>query len=182
MTRTATTRLATYQRSYRELAERVPDIGFIADGTITYRHNRCGKPNCRCHGDPAQLHGPYYQWTAKVDGKTVTKRLTPAEAELHQEWIGNDRQLRAMIAQMREVAAKATALILQGPVPRLRSARSRSTLVETPVCGEALRADAGVGPASTMDRVVVGGSLDRVFDRYVRVFFRIGRMARVGAL
>ena len=54
----------------RELAERVADIGFIAEGTITYRHNRCGSPGCRCHTDPPQLHGHYYQWTAKVNGKT----------------------------------------------------------------------------------------------------------------
>lgn len=70
MRRPATTRLATYQRRYRELAERVADIGFIADGTITYRHNRCGRPGCRCHADPPQLDGHYYQWTAKVNGKT----------------------------------------------------------------------------------------------------------------
>jgi hypothetical protein len=112
MARSTATRLTLYQRSYRELAERVADIGFIAAGSVTLTHNRCGKPNCRCHADPPQLHGPYWQWTAKVDGKTVTKRLTPAEAKLYQEWISNDRQLRALITQMRDVAAKATALIM----------------------------------------------------------------------
>jgi len=33
-------RLAAYQRSYRELAQRVAEIGFIAAGTITHRHGR----------------------------------------------------------------------------------------------------------------------------------------------
>lgn len=107
------TRLAAYQRRYRELAERIADLGFIASGSITYRHNRCGKPNCRCHADPPTLHGPYYQWTAKIDGKTVTRRLTQTEVDLYQEWIGNDRKLRALITQMREVAAEATQLIAQ---------------------------------------------------------------------
>lgn len=113
MPRSTATRLAAYQRSYHALAERVADIGFIAAGSITLRHNRCGKPNCRCHGDPPQLHGPYYQWTAKVDGKTVTRRLTANEASLYQEWIRNDRKLRALITQMRTVAAKATELIMK---------------------------------------------------------------------
>ena len=67
----------------------------------------------RCHADPPTLHGPYHQWTAKIEGKTVTRRLSQTEAELYQQWIGNDRQLRALITQMREVAAKATQLILQ---------------------------------------------------------------------
>jgi hypothetical protein len=111
-------RLAAHQRRYRELAERIADIGFIASGSITYRHNRCGTPSCRCHADPPTLHGPYYQWTAKIDGKTVTRRLSPTEAELYREWIGNDRQLRALITQMREVAAEATRLIMQSAAPK----------------------------------------------------------------
>lgn len=113
MARSSAARLADYQRRYRELAERMTQIGFVTAGTISHRHTRCGKPNCRCHGDPPQLHGPYYQWTAKVDGKTVTKRLTPTQAELYQEWIANDRKLRGVIQQMRQVAAKARTLKLK---------------------------------------------------------------------
>jgi len=105
-------RLAAYQRSYRELAQRVAEIGFITAGTITHRHTRCGKPGCRCGADPPQPHGPYYQWTGKIDGKTVTRRLTEAEAGRYQEWITNDRTLRALITEMRRVAAQATELIM----------------------------------------------------------------------
>ena len=75
----AAARLAAYQRSYRELAEQVADIGFIAAGTITRRHTRCGKPGCRCQAEPPQPHGPYHQWTGKINGKTVTRRLTEAK-------------------------------------------------------------------------------------------------------
>jgi len=60
-----------------------------------------------------KLHGPYWQWTAKADGKTINRRLTQREAELYSEWISNDRQARALLAQMRETAAKAAQLILQ---------------------------------------------------------------------
>jgi len=62
---------------------------------------------------PPQMHGPYWQWTAKIDGKTVTRRLSQSEAELYQEWIANDRQLRAIITSMRQVAAKATELTMK---------------------------------------------------------------------
>lgn len=113
MARSTAARLAAYQRSYRQLAERIADIGFVTAGSITHRHTRCGKPNCRCHADPPQLHGPYWQWTAKIDGKTVTRRLTPADAQRYQQWIANDRQLRTLIDQMREIAEKATELILE---------------------------------------------------------------------
>jgi hypothetical protein len=111
MARSTATRLAAYERSYRQLAERIADIGYIAAGSITHRYTRCGTPNCRCHADPPQPHGPYWQWTAKIDGKTVTRRLSQTEAGLYQQWIDNDRQLRALIDRMRKLAAKATELI-----------------------------------------------------------------------
>lgn len=112
MARSTAQRLAAHEQDYRELAAQLADIGYIRSGSLALRHNRCGKPSCRCHGDPPQLHGPYWQWTTKIDGKTVNRRLTPAQAELYQEWINNDRHLRDLIAQMREVAAKATELHL----------------------------------------------------------------------
>ncbi|TWP32868.1 hypothetical protein FGL98_23060 [Leekyejoonella antrihumi] len=105
--------MATYQRRYRELAAQLANIGYIAAGSITCRYTRCGTPSCRCHADPPRMHGPYWQWTAKINGKTVTRRLSQTEAELYQEWIDNDRQLRAIITQMRHVATKATELTMQ---------------------------------------------------------------------
>lgn len=113
MTRSTAQRLATLQRRYRALAAQLADLGYIASGSITHRHTRCGNPNCRCRADPPQMHGPYWQWTAKVDGKTVTRRLSQTEAELYQERIDNDRQLRAITAQMRKVAAEASDLTLK---------------------------------------------------------------------
>lgn len=113
MARSTTERLAAHESRYRDLAEAIAEIGFIQAGSITQVHNRCGKPNCRCHADPPQPHGPYWQWTTKVNGKTVTRRLTAREARLYRQWIDNDRQLRALIGQMRQVAAKATELIMK---------------------------------------------------------------------
>lgn len=106
-------RLDAYERRYRELARQLGDIGYIASGSVASRFNRCGKANCACHADPPRLHGPYWQWTAKIDGKTVNRRLSQREAQLYNEWIGNDRQAHALLAKMHGVAAKATELILR---------------------------------------------------------------------
>jgi hypothetical protein len=104
--------LADYERRYHELLEALADIGFVRSGSVAPRYNYCGKANCRCHGDPPEPHGPYLQWTAKVDGKTVNRRLSPKEAELYREWIANDRRLRAMLDELRALAAEATDLII----------------------------------------------------------------------
>jgi hypothetical protein len=113
LARSTAQQLATYASRYRELVAQLADVGYIAAGSITRRHTRCGNLKCRCHGDPPRMHGPYWQWTAKIEGKTVTRRLSQSEAELYQEWIANDRQLRAIITQMRQVAGKATELTMK---------------------------------------------------------------------
>jgi hypothetical protein len=109
---TTTERLADYEQRYRALAAELASIGLIHSGSVTRRYTRCQTPGCKCHAEPPQPHGPYYQWTAKINGKTVTRRLNENEAELYQEWIANDRHLRHLIGQMRQVAAKATELKL----------------------------------------------------------------------
>jgi len=105
--------LAGYERRYRELAGQLAGIGLIYSGSITRRYTRCGTPGCRCHADPPEMHGPYYQWTAKENGKTVTRRLNVTEVELYQEWIDNDRQLRRILQQMRQIAVKVAELKLK---------------------------------------------------------------------
>jgi hypothetical protein len=52
------------------------------------------RPYCACHADPPRLHGPYWLFTAKLNGKTVNKRLSEREARLYQQWIANDRHAR----------------------------------------------------------------------------------------
>ncbi len=105
--RTNAERLADYEARYSELAQELAEIGLIWSGSITRRHMRCGTPGCRCHADPPELHGPYYQWTAKVRGKTITRYLSSNEVRLYREWIANDRRMRRLINQMRQVAVKA---------------------------------------------------------------------------
>ncbi len=110
--------LAEYERRYTEIAAQLPGIGLISSGSVTRRYTRCGTAGCRCCADPPKLHGPYFQWTTKVKGKTVTRRLNPAEAALYREWIANNRHLRQLVEQMRQVAAKAEELKLKEAVSR----------------------------------------------------------------
>ncbi|MGH9062564.1 MAG: DUF6788 family protein [Acidimicrobiales bacterium] len=105
-------RLAACQGRYRDLARSLAEIGFIASGSVTRRLTHCNRAGCRCGADPPRLHGPYYQWTAKVAGKTVTRRLSETEAALYAEWIANDRRLRRIVDDMRKVADEARQLIL----------------------------------------------------------------------
>ena len=110
---TSTTPIEDLQRRHRELALQLLDLGFVSQGSVVLRHTHCGAPGCRCHADPPQLHGPYWQWTRRDSGKTVTRRLSEPQARLYQEWITNRRRLASIIAEMEQVCEQAAELLLQ---------------------------------------------------------------------
>jgi hypothetical protein len=109
-------RLRAHERKLRSLAEQLVSSGLISSGSISRRYAPCGKPGCRCHGDPPQLHGPYWQWTTKVNGKTLTRNLSQSQARLYQEWIANRRRLIAIVAEMEEVSRQAAEILLADPL------------------------------------------------------------------
>ncbi len=108
--------------------------GFALPGTLTVRAYACGKPNCRCHADPPRLHGPYAEWTRKVDGKTVTRRLTDAELTAWQPLFDNAKKIRALLAELQDLTLQ---IIETSP------ARNNDTYPQNPVgaarltCGQA---------------------------------------------
>jgi hypothetical protein len=74
---------------------------------------RCGNPGCRCHADPPLLHGPYYIWTRKVAGKTVTAQLKPEYAAFCKDWNRNMRLLDRTVRQLQALGLRA-ATVLRG--------------------------------------------------------------------
>ena len=82
------------------IAAELGSAGFALPGTILVRHTCCKKPGCRCGADPPQLHGPYYQWTRKVGGKTVTRLLTEEQMERYRGWFDNAKRLRALASEL----------------------------------------------------------------------------------
>ena len=68
-------------RGYSDLKRAIAAFGFARPGSLIKRFMACGKEECRCHSDQSSLHGPYYQWTRKINGKTVTRRLTEEQME-----------------------------------------------------------------------------------------------------
>lgn len=101
------------QDAYDALKRRVNALGFVRPGSLVTRYMPCGKPGCRCMATPPQLHGPYYQWTYKQGGKTITRRLTPAQARACEEWIHNHQQLRKIVRALERLSLKETDRMLR---------------------------------------------------------------------
>ena len=126
-------RLRDCRSEYARIKARIRDVGFICEGSLVERWTSCGKPNCRCTSDPPQRHGPYYQLTWKERGKTVTRRLSPEQAQLYQQWIANRRELEALLHQMREISWEAGGYLLQAT--SADAGESTPTAVRTPKPG-----------------------------------------------
>jgi hypothetical protein len=88
-------------------AELAAAAGPALPGTLTVRSYACGKRRCRCHDDPPVLHGPYAEWTRKIAGKTVTRRLTPEQLEEWQPLFDNARAIRDLLAEIQDLTLQA---------------------------------------------------------------------------
>ena len=86
---------------YRKLKKLLLQVGLACDGSLSKIFQKCGKSSCRCHKGKRYRHGPYYFWTRKVDGKTLTRKVSATEARQCREWITNNRRLNEIIRRMR---------------------------------------------------------------------------------
>lgn len=96
---------------HRALLAELADIGLVLRGSIARRQTRCGNLTCRCRANPPMLHGPYYIWTRKVDGKTVTAQLKPEYAPLCKDWNRNMRKLDRIVRQLQAIGLRAATLL-----------------------------------------------------------------------
>lgn len=96
------------ENRFRILKASLADLGPFRRGTVLRRFVPCGKTGCRCQANPPQLHGPYYEWTRKVKGKTVTVRVTQEQSRLLKQWIANARRLDKILADMQRVSGRMT--------------------------------------------------------------------------
>jgi len=69
--------LAKHAQRFQELKRGLDQLEYFCKGTVLKRMTKCGKAYCACRSDPNKRHGPYFELTYKVDGKTVNLRLSP---------------------------------------------------------------------------------------------------------
>ena len=88
----------------RRLTAAMAKVGFALPGTLLERYTRCGSPGCKCRGEPAQLHGPYWFWTRKVQAKTISRVLSAEQVDDYREWFDNQRRLRALMHELEQLS------------------------------------------------------------------------------
>lgn len=71
------------------------------------RYLPCGTEGCACHKDRQARHGPYYQWTRKVRGKTVAVWVPREVAEVCRRWMKEGERLGTQTERLEELSVEA---------------------------------------------------------------------------
>ena len=99
--------LSTLLDERATLLRQFSQLGDFQPGSITSAFRRCGKPECHCSQPKDPGHGPHFQITQKIAGKTVTQNL-PSQAAVRkaEQEIAEFRRFQSLTSQWVEVNRK----------------------------------------------------------------------------
>jgi len=89
------------KKRYAQLTDQLSGMGLVLPGTITERTiiGQASKKQM-----DRKKYGPYYQWTRKVNGKTITVNLSKAQVDLFRKAIDNNRKSEQILSEMRQIS------------------------------------------------------------------------------
>jgi hypothetical protein len=105
----------------RDLATQFAQPQPMRRGSLSERYVKCSKPGCPCADDPKARHGPYFSLTRGVGGRTNSRFVSEAQAELVRRQVQAGQQFRRQVeafweaceewadAQLQDSAATAVA-------------------------------------------------------------------------
>jgi hypothetical protein len=86
------------QARYEKYTHSLTDIGLICQGSVIKRND------VRQRGAKTKTYGPYYLWTRKLRGKTLSIALSQQQYSALKEAIANENKLNKTLAEMRALA------------------------------------------------------------------------------
>ena len=91
-----------------ERARLYADLSQVRDfrrGALNVVWRKCGKPNCRCAQPGHRGHGPQYNLTRRVGGKTVNEHLKPGpELDKAQREVAEHQRFAALVEEVTAVS------------------------------------------------------------------------------
>ena len=97
------------EQRFCQARQELLQLDYFLKGTVLKRMMKCGRPQCACGSDPAKRHGPYFEWTYKVQGKTVNVKLSPQAAPFYKAATKQHRKLKIVLARLERLSKTALA-------------------------------------------------------------------------
>jgi hypothetical protein len=96
--------LAELERRREELYRELGQVGDFRRGSLNEVRRKCGKPNCACAAPGHPGHGPQWNLTRKVGGRTRAVHLRPGpELEKARREVAEYERFRDLVGQVTEV-------------------------------------------------------------------------------
>ena len=92
----------------RRRAELYAELGLVGDfrrGSLNEAFRKCGKPNCACAAPGHRGHGPQWNLTRRVGGKTVNVHLKPGpELEKAEREVAEHQRFASLVEEVSVVS------------------------------------------------------------------------------
>jgi hypothetical protein len=99
-----TDELAGLERRREELYRELGQVGDFRRGSLNGVRRKCGKPGCACAAPAHPGHGPQWNLTRKVDGRTQAVHLKPGpELDKARREVAEYERFRDLVGQVTEV-------------------------------------------------------------------------------
>lgn len=96
--------LAELERRRAELYEQLGRVGDFRRGSLNEVRRKCGKPNCACAAPGHPGHGPQWNLTRTVEGRTRAVHLRPGpELDKARREVAQYERFRDLVGQVTEV-------------------------------------------------------------------------------
>ena len=97
--------LAWLVRRRAELFGLISQVGDFRRGALNAVWRKCGKPNCACAQPGHRGHGPQWNLTRRVGGKTVNVHLKPGrELEKARAEVAEHQRFAALVEEVSQVS------------------------------------------------------------------------------
>lgn len=123
--------LEDLEQQRRKIVQDLAALGDFQPGSISGVTRRCGKPNCHCSKPGALGHGPHFQLTRKIKGKTVTESLpSPSAVRKAEKEIAEFRrfqQLTRVLVELNQQVCHLRPIESEGLTPQEKKRPKRSS-------------------------------------------------------
>ena len=111
----------------RALASQLAPPRPMRRGSLSERYVKCSKPGCACAGDPKARHGPYFSLTRGVAGRTESRFLSAAQAELVRRQVEAGQHFRRQLEVFWQACEQWADAQLEGPAAASEAAQKRGS-------------------------------------------------------
>jgi len=97
--------LAWLERRRGELFGLISQVGDFRRGALNAVWRKCGRPNCACAQPGHRGHGPQWNLTRRIGGKTVNVHLKPGpELEKARAEVAEHQRFAALVEEVSQVS------------------------------------------------------------------------------